>query len=387
MRLIRLFGLMSALFLTQIHAQTLPQETSSTKSAPNDDAQTNNQTESLLDNLESALPDVDVEQSPEDIVEEIPDHILKENNRYVTLSIENDFLAFNGIDRDYTNGFRLTYFNVGQDQPQVMNWVDQLIDAFEINKTTTTYYSVGQNLYTPHDITRPEYIDNDRPYGAFLYGSIGMGTIAGNSNNSVELTVGALGPIAMGKPVQTEFHRMLNMDLPVGWDNQLHNELGVMLSFERAFPNLHRLKVGDAVHANFSPHYGVTVGNVYTYANAGFSLDITPQSMPWQTKPVRVRPAMPGSGFFETPPSGQSWQVFAGVDTRFVLRNIFLDGNTFQDSHRVNKRPLVVDAAIGAAYTWQDIRMTYTYNWRSKEYYSPYSAVSQFGAMSFTYRF
>lgn len=112
-----------------------------------------------------------------------------------------------------------------------------------------------------------------------------------------------------------------------------------------------------------------------------------PQDMPWQTRPVRVRPAIPGSGFFETPESGHSWMLFAGFDARAVVRNIFLDGNIFKDSYSVKKEPIVYDAEIGAAYTYRRLRLSYTFNWRSKEFKSPHSKESTFGSISLNYRF
>lgn len=332
------------------------------------------------------LPEITTHGPPEDIVKDIPDHILRGNDRFFTISIENDFFG-SGADRDYTNGIRFTYFNVGTDQPRLMYWLDEVIPTFDINKTSTTYYSFGQNLYTPHDIATSEYIPNDRPYAAFLYGSAGMSTITGNHMDDVELTLGVVGPAALGREVQREFHRLKGVQLPNGWSHQLHNEPGIIVSWERSYPQYYSARIGDSVSTGFTPHYGITLGNVYTYANAGFNIDLTPQSMPWQSQPVRVRPAIPGSGFFETPDSGHSWQLFAGVDGRWMVRNIFLDGNTFGDSHDIKKRPFVFDLALGAAYTYEKMRVTYTYNWRTKEFYSPYARTSGFGSISLSYRF
>src|SRR5699024_12273064 len=41
--------------------------------------------------------------------------------------------------------------------------------------------------------------------------------------------------------------------------------------------------------------------------------------------------------------------VFVALDMRWVLRDITLDGNTFQRSHRVEKRAFVADVAYGVA--------------------------------------
>ena len=48
--------------------------------------------------------------------------------------------------------------------------------------------------------------------------------------------------------------------------------------------------------------------------------------------------------------------TFLGYDARLMARNIFLDGNTWKDSHRVDKRPFVHDIALGAAYNHKNYR-------------------------------
>lgn len=326
------------------------------------------------------------EGRPSNIAAEIPADILRENERFFTISSENDLFG-SGRDRDYTNGIRLTYFDVGRDQPALIHWLDRVLPMFQVNKTTTSYYSLGQNIYTPHDISVADVIEGDRPYAGFLYGSIGVSTAVDNYIDDVELTLGMVGPSALGKQVQTEYHKLIDAEKPAGWAHQISDEPVAMLSWERTYPGLWRSKIGDSLYTRFNPHFGVTLGTVYTYANAGFSLDLMPQDMPWQTRPVRVRPAISGSGFFETPESGHSWMLFAGFDARAVARNIFLDGNTFKDSYSVKKEPIVYDAEIGAAYTYQRLRLSYTFNWRSKEFKSPYSKESTFGSISLNYRF
>lgn len=327
-----------------------------------------------------------VEKPSDPIVDTIPDHVLSSNERFFTLNVENDKFG-SGYDRDYTNGLRLTWFNVGAAQPFYVDWIDRLVPTFEVNKTTTTYFSFGHNLYTPHDIDI-DYLDpQDRPYAAFLYGSAGISTITDRHMDDVEFTLGWIGPSALGEEIQDNFHRLINADYqPKGWQYQLRDEPGIMLSWERSWPAHYTAQIGDKLHGRFSPHIGVTLGNIYTYANAGFIFDLTPANMRWQTQPVRVRPAIPGSGYFDSS-HNHGWMAFVGYDARLMARNIFLDGNTFKDSHSVSKRPLVHDLAVGLAYNYKNFRMSYTANWRSREFKSPLAQSSSFGAISLSYSF
>jgi lipid A 3-O-deacylase len=50
---------------------------------------------------------------------------------------------------------------------------------------------------------------------------------------------------------------------------------------------------------------------------------------------------MPGAAYFQTPKGGFGWCLFASFEGRAVARNIFLDGNTFTDSHSIDKKTFV----------------------------------------------
>lgn len=316
----------------------------------------------------------------------LPDSLKNSNARFLTISAENDYFA-SSTDKDYTNGIRFSYVDVGNQQPFYVDWLDRLSPNFEKNATTTSYFSFGQNLYTPQDIKATEMNKNDRPYAAFTYISGGLATATGNHIDSAEITLGWVGPSALGKPVQTEFHKLINADQPMGWQHQLRDEPGIILSLERQYPGLVSLDFTAQKQLRFTPHIGVSLGNIYTHAGAGFTLSLTPSNAKWQDQPVRVRPAIPGSGIFLTDENNWSWMAFIGAEARLVGRNIFLDGNTFKNSHSVDKRPLVFDATAGLTFNYKTWRIGYSINWRSKEFSSPLAKDQVFGAVSIGHRF
>ena len=81
------------------------------------------------------------------------------------------------------------------------------------------------------------------------------------------------------------------------------------------------------------------------------------------------------------------WYLFAGVEGRVVARNIFLDGNTFEDSHSVDKYPLVADLQAGIAFTLgENTRIAYTHLLRSREFREQ-DGTTQFGTLSVSVRF
>lgn len=329
---------------------------------------------------------VKIQSNNKNLADRLPTATLKKNQRFITVASENDYFG-DGSDKDFTNGGRITYLNTGASQPFYVRWIDDLLPMFHLNHTTSTYHSIGHNLYTPSDIKKTTPDPNDRPYAGFLYASTGLSTITDSHNDNVEITLGIVGPYALGKEVQTGFHKLKGVTIPQGWDSQLHNEPGLMLSWERTWLNLVGIELSDSLFIRTSSHVGATVGNIYTYANAGLTINITPSSGRWQAKPLRVRPAIPSSGMFNAGDNRFSWMLFVGFDSRLVGYNIFLDGNSYQNSHRVKKLPFAHDFSAGAAITLDHFRFSYTINWRRKEFDSPLAKRQVFGAITIGYHF
>jgi lipid A 3-O-deacylase len=181
-----------------------------------------------------------------------------------------------------------------------------------------------------------------------------------------------------------------NSTIPKGWGNQLENEPGFILSWQHRWwpdaldwktPTLFKSK---KLNISGGPYLGGSLGNVYTYASTGFSFRISSEGSATSDTPIRVRPALPGTGEFEV--NGWGWSLFGGLEGRAVARNIFLDGNTFESSHSVTKYPFVGDANIGIAFEVSKVRLSYTLVSRSKEFKTQKST-DLFGAMSFSYMF
>jgi len=97
------------------------------------------------------------------------------------------------------------------------------------------------------------------------------------------------------------------------------------------------------------------------------------------------RPSLPGSDFF-IPTQELGGYLFTTIGERAVARNIFLDGNTFENSPRVNKKNFVSTLQVGAAMTYGDTRLSYTQVFMTKEYTTQEKG-SQFGVVTLSCRF
>ena len=84
------------------------------------------------------------------------------------------------------------------------------------------------------------------------------------------------------------------------------------------------------------------------------------------------------------PNNNNSWYFFAGIEGRAVVRNIFLDGNTFVDSHSVDKKPFVADFQYGLVYQLGDFRFSVSNMVRTKEF-TTQKDETKFGAINISF--
>ncbi|HEY8962852.1 MAG TPA: lipid A deacylase LpxR family protein, partial [Alphaproteobacteria bacterium] len=175
-------------------------------------------------------PDKTVEQ-------QVPPRITHTSqDNIISLDVENDLFG-GGTDNNYTSGVRASYQDVNAHVPGFARKFADVMPGFEVNDTTSLTYSIGQNLYTPNDIENRAQDPNDRPWAGFLYGSMGMATTVDDHTDEVELTLGVVGPAALGEQTQKFIHRHLsNSPMPKGWSNQLKNEPAVMVGWQREYP-------------------------------------------------------------------------------------------------------------------------------------------------------
>lgn len=299
-----------------------------------------------------------------------------------TFSLENDLFA--GTDNGYTNGIRVSWLSAETDVPK---WLEDVADwanpFFAYNGYKRYSFEFGQSMFAPDDLTQTALIRDDRPYAGWLYGSAGLLSDTGRRLDNFQITLGMVGPSALAEPSQKFVHEIVGSTDPQGWDNQLRNEPGLILTYERKWRGIYEFSpFGLAV--DVTPHLGGSVGNIFTHASAGaiFRLGL---DLPADYGPPLIRPSVTGSDFF-IPTKHVGWYLFTGFEGRAVARNIFLDGNTFTDSHSVDKEHYVGGIQAGVAFTYGDARLAYTHVVRSHEF-KEQDGNENFGAVTLSYRF
>ena len=308
--------------------------------------------------------------------------------RIVGGQIENDLVA--DVDRHYTNGIRFAFVTAEQETgilAEVQNWVktgSRYVPLFAQGDRQRVSFALGQNMYTPESIRLRPPDPNDRPYAGWLYGSAGIVSEGCDRLDSLDLTVGVVGPSSRAKELQSAWHKLIDAPDPKGWSSQLGDELGIVLTWERKWRKGAPDPLPFGLEVDVTPHVAGSLGNVFTLAAAGATFRFG-SDLPQDYGPPRIRPAAPGSDSFQ-PRGSFAWYLFLGGEGRAVARNIFLDGNTWKDSRSVDKIPLVADVYGGIAVTYDNWRVTYTQTVRSPEF-DEQSEFDSFGAFSVSYRF
>jgi hypothetical protein len=182
---------------------------------------------------------------------------------------DNDFFNFrgSGTDRYYTNGIRVDYFYLMQRKP---GFPSSLL--LKISENENVYgWGLAQFMFTPKHIDISDVQHDDRPYAGALYAIHSLQSINSDKNIkiSTELFLGVMGPLSLCKETQTRVHDLINYTIPLGWDNQIPNDIilnyNINIEKEVLYPSKSILLVGTV--ETFS-------GTLYNAAGIGFMLRV-----------------------------------------------------------------------------------------------------------------
>lgn len=304
----------------------------------------------------------------------------KDDKGILSVVIENDLFA--GSDSDYTNGIRFAWISSEENTPKLARQIANVLPlAGDGNKRISI--AAGQSMFAPEELARRDLVVGDQPYAGWLYGSVGMVSDTGTTLDNVMLTLGVVGPLALAEPTQKFVHHVTDSPQPKGWDNQLKNEPGIVLTYERKWRSIYEISP-FGLSADVTPHAGINLGNINTDATVGATFRLG-YDLPADYGPPRIRPSLPGSDFF-VPTEELGGYLFTTVGERAVARNIFLDGNSFADSASVDKKYFVGTLQVGAAVTYGETRLSYTQVFMTREYETQ-THPSVFGALTLSTRF
>lgn len=296
----------------------------------------------------------------------------------VNFRIDNDLFGNGGQDQGYTNGAVITLvspdlvdYTDDPCLPALVRWLNTWMEhgAASTPDQKNMVFSIGQSLYTPTDWSRRDLDREDRPYAAMLMSSFGYNIRRGNSLHTTQLQLGVVGPLAFGEEVQDAVHDAISEEKFSGWGHQLHNEPLVGLVHERMRKSTYEFaNVDSRLQFDVISHWGGSIGNAFTHANAGAELRIG-WNLPDDFGSSPLRPAGENTAPKGAPRSRKlSGHAFLTSDARWVIRDITLDGNTFESSHSVNKRSFVGEVGYGLVLTYHKWKFAVARYFRSREF-------------------
>ena len=314
----------------------------------------------------------------------------------VILTEENDYFA--GTDNHYTNGIKLSWVSgdlkkYAEDErlPQfVLPYLRLLPFVNEPGQQYNVALSLGQNMYVPRNTTINAAQPDDRPYAGWSYVALALHAKTATQLDTFETSVGVVGPSALAEETQNNYHALMGFERIRGWGHQLHDEPGIVLSWQRTL-RAARADFGSDMAWDFLPHVRATAGNVQTHAAAGFETRLG-YRLPWDFGTSLIQPGGGVSAPVNAadprlrPDTDFGLHLFAGAEGRAVARNIFLDGNTWESSAHIAKKAFVADLMGGVGLVMGRTKLTYTHVYRTEEYYGQKGG-QLFGSVSLSVTF
>ncbi len=270
-------------------------------------------------------------------------------------------------DRFYTNG-------VGIELSFDLRLTDELAARFApADEWTNPRFGAGlaikQLIFTSSDITDPNPPIDDHPYSGYLYFAFSFQRADMDKRDHFELDLGVVGERSQAEMVQKFIHNAFpNQDDPQGWATQTANELAINFTYERTWKT-HRAEI-SGVELEMLPALGFDVGNISTRAKGQVTLrlghnlpdDFGPASL-LGMKDHTVSANDWGEGNF-------SFYIYASMGMDVVVRDLFLDGNTFATSRSVNSEPFVAQASVGIITRYKGLSLGWSQSYQTENFES-----------------
>ena len=302
-----------------------------------------------------------------------------------SLFVENDMYL---SDRYYTNGMKFQYTNQGDDYyTNTLQFA--LLDLFVSDKGNNKRFqslSFGQSMFVPYEIEEPIPPKTERPYAGWLYLNVASHIVNETSLDSLAITMGIVGRHSYAGDIQCWWHDTWDFDTPLGWDNQLEDEFGFVVSYKHA-ERIFRMHCANSLEVDTVVSASTDLGNVITqgvlsgFIRLGYNL-------PWTFDFRRID--YTSSSDVACKSYTESWHLFfqAGANARFVAYDITLDGSVFADSeYGVNSKWFVCEPMGAISLRVKNFQIDFTMTYRTKEFTTQRDDYHMFWSSVFKYNF
>lgn len=277
------------------------------------------------------------------------------------LTLENDALKPQSgfySDRFYTSGLNFSYTTREYDLSST--WMKHL--TLLPSKLRFSRFEAGlhQMIHTP--ISRNSLDPKtDYPYsGALLF----FGGITNRSSEMLEnirISLGLIGPYSLAKELSTGVHKIFRAPIFTRWDTQIKNEPILNLDYEV----IRKILIFDGdFEVDYMPGVKISFGNARTHASIISRLRLG-KNLGADFGIENIKNLSFGSKIYN-----DEFFVYAFIATSFsyIMRNIFIEGNSFLPPRPLTLSRFVYAPQLGMAIGYAGFRIYYAYTHMSREF-------------------
>ncbi|WP_290701757.1 lipid A-modifier LpxR family protein [Lacinutrix sp.] len=278
------------------------------------------------------------------------------NNEQLELVIENDKLVL--VDKYYTSGLFLTY------KKDLQN---NFIFKKQQDKKLQLNIVLGNQTYTPSNLTSIDTRDFDRPYAGWFFVKTEIGKINKNSALFIGIETGITGEESLSGKLQNWFHETLNIPSAT-WIQEI--EFKFLVNLKARYIISKTIGEHSAFKFVFEPSLGTK--DIFIANNLGYTFGR------FNTFNQSSR-----NGFL-TEIDTNEFFGFINIGYKYVAHNALIQGSLdYNDAlFTTNKEPHIINFKIGSVLKLKRNTFTFVYNYNTKE--TPISSSHSFGTISFS---
>lgn len=263
---------------------------------------------------------------------------------------DNDLYTSSKNDMYYTNGLELFYRFITQNNKE------------KISKEITEF-RIGQYLYNPRFINEEAVDINDRPFAGYLFAEAGRSFFyKSESVLKTDFQLGFVGPNALGQELQEGFHKIIGYKKVYGWENQIHNALGLqahVMYSKKMFPSKHN----DFVDLHFQSE--ANLGTIFTGVSTGFMARFGFKSL----IPIYDSNMHDASVSSEAQSNIREFYFYMAPSVNYQFYDATIEGSMFNDTSPItfDLVPLRFNGEAGLKYRYNNFNISYSFLYRGRE--------------------
>ena len=301
---------------------------------------------------------------------------------------DNDIFSPRNTDAYYTNGF--IYHHVSDPVPAEsgrqwrscpgLSTLAGLMEPVLIRTHEKTRYrhswGMGQIIQAPDDLAPIVPDPYDQPCAGLLFGSCGFHVQEDGRAESLGLMVGVTGPWSLADRSEDIAHDITGSEYPLGWDHQRHNEVVVNMMYDRQRVMTH-IPLGEN-GLIFFDNLGFAFGTLAIRGTAGLNMLFANNLR----AAFSLRPSFLGRYPWLSQQQPLGFYSVGSLQMTVVARNLFLDGNTWQDSPAVDTQPVVGSGQLVMGYGFSCTAFQLGLNISSRTFETQTSSWPRYGTLA-----